>query len=291
MAIHLLKICCILITSQNNIIYLQFNYNPDNMKTIQLYFLLFAISICGIISSCSDDDNNSYAPITLSYPEESIEFDNESRYITLSPFSEGILLHIKGGDENYTVTNADNKVVTAAQTGNKISITPLSIGSSAITIKDNAGNSYVLSVNIEFYKHTYDIVTNEVLVEGGDLTMNEKKAIEEELLKLIPVKPKGKYVFIRSNKDNNIGDIEVYPNTGGKTLKGTYKYSGNETRTFTINIGDNTHIYEYLMYNGSLLRNEVLVPMMFREDLTEKFKEKYPAVEKAYAIQGMIQER
>lgn len=166
MAIHLLKICCILITSQNNIIYLQFNYNPDNMKTIQLYFLLFAISICGIISSCSDDDN-SYAPITLSYPEESIEFDNESRYITLSPFSEGILLHIKGGDENYTVTNADNKVVTAAQTGNKISITPLAIGSSAITIKDNAGNSYVLSVNIEYYKHTYDIVTNEVLVEGG----------------------------------------------------------------------------------------------------------------------------
>ena len=46
-----------------------------------------------------------------------------------------------GGDGNYTVSNLDEAIVNVRMENKFIDITPLSIGSSIITVVDNSGNS------------------------------------------------------------------------------------------------------------------------------------------------------
>lgn len=138
------------------------------MKTnnTYLFFILLSFLIVFAASSCSSDDDNEDTGIFLSYPEENVIFNNESKSLSLTPFSEGTVLIVKGGDGIYKLENNNKGIITIEFEKNRLSIKPVSLGTSQITIEDNSGNSYILSVSVEYARLTYDVFVHHAVVEG-----------------------------------------------------------------------------------------------------------------------------
>lgn len=102
-----------------------------------------------IMSSCSKD---SFEPIQLYYDiynDKPNPIEN-NQISLLFPTFDKIKLVIMGGDGNYTVSNLDEAIVNVRMENKFIDITPLSIGSSIITVVDNSGNSYALNVKVHY---------------------------------------------------------------------------------------------------------------------------------------------
>ncbi len=105
-----------------------------------------------IMSSCSKD---SFEPIQLYYDiynDKPNPIEN-NQISLLFPTFDKIKLVIMGGDGNYTVSNLDEAIVNVRMENKFIDITPLSIGSSIITVVDNSGNSYALNVKVHYREY------------------------------------------------------------------------------------------------------------------------------------------
>lgn len=265
------------------------------MKTAKI--LLFCITclligVCNI--SCNDDD---YADITLSYPDESIIFDNDKRSLSISPFGSEITLVIKGGDGEYLLDNSNSEVISVSRDGNNFTIKPLTLGSSGIYIKDNSANSYVLSVEVAYYKTIYQVFANKALIEGEALTEDEKEKLEKEILGAIPVKPEGKYVFIHNTAEYNVGSVEIYKPDTTKPIEGEFQAEEVEDGEtywyqYIIKAGKAEYVYKLKDYSFPELRESPPREYwMFEEDVTDTYKKRYSALEKAYAIQGIEWQR
>jgi len=141
-----------------------------------------------IMSSCSKD---SYEPIQLYYDiynDKPNPIEN-NQISLLFPTFDKIKLVIMGGDGNYTVSNLDEAIVNVRMENKFIDITPLSIGSSIITVVDNSGNSYALNVKVHYREYNLIIDKLDVIVIGDKLSVEQREQIEQKAMGTIPIKP------------------------------------------------------------------------------------------------------
>ncbi|NDV82509.1 hypothetical protein [Bacteroides sp. 51] len=261
------------------------------MRNLCVAFALFVFT--GLISSCSDDDD---APITLSYHlSRDTPFNNEYGLLFHSFFGGDVLLDIHGGDGAYTIQNLNNNIVTAVlYNGNVIELDPKMIGTANILIQDSSQKGYLLKVHIEYETQTYRVLAHEVYIKGESLTVEDKKKLEEDMLKRIPITEGGMYIFEYTDKNKTEGTVDLYssaPDVPKVPFK-IEKKPGNKPEyryleTVTINAGEEEYMYDFGVYNGMPHTRDTgpARPGMFVEDVTDLFKEKYPAMEKAYTIQ------
>ncbi len=260
------------------------------MKTISLFALVLLTGCLSFFTGCDDDD---YLPLKLSYPDENGTFDNEARTLSITPFSTGTTLVIKGGDGSYRIDNKNKEVVAVSQEGNKMVFTPMAVGSATVIIQDNSDRSYELSVEVKYSRGTLSVFAQHAVIKGDNITAGDKQKLEEEILKSIPVKPGGKYILIFSNENTSEGEVEIYPSESTGPVKGTFKRErkpieeGLSYEEYTIRTEKNTYTYIFTNYNSGL-RSTERVRLMFVEEVTDRYKEKYPELEKAYAVQGLI---
>lgn len=262
------------------------------MRNLCMAFALLVFT--GLVSSCSDDDD---APITLSYHLSTDgSFNSLEGSLYHSFFGGDVLLDIHGGDGTYTIQNLNNNIVTAVlYNDNVIQLEPKSTGGANILIQDSSQKSYLLKIYIGYEKQTYKVVKHEVYIKGESLTEEDKVKLEADILKRIPIDERGLYIFEYTNKERTEGLVNLYssgpdvPKVPFKIEKkgGTrpeYRYS----ERMTINVDEEEYVYDFGDYN-QIPTSRASMPInyysMFVEDVTNMFKEKYPAMEKAYAIQ------
>ena len=224
----------------------------------------------------------------ISYLDKSIVFDNNTTKLSLSPFSDILTLEINGGDGSYSINNTNKEAINATLNGNSFTLEPVTLGDAEITISDNSGNSCKFSVRVAYQSTIYEVFVTEAIVEGDNLTIVDKKKFEEEILKNISVQAKGKYELIHCNCNNNIGCIKIYPAQTGESIEGEFQYETKENAgLYTIKTKDKTYSYHFTTF-GKLDAKSTPAPLFqFTEDVTDKYKQAYPALEKAYAIQGL----
>jgi len=259
---------------------------------IEKWYTAFMLTLSVLfVSSCSDDD---YNPITLWHGESIIEIENGWANLYLHPHHPEQSYNIKGGDGQYVIENVDKEVVTVNYDGKTLFIKPIGVGYSSIHIRDNSNHILTIYLTVDYSKNTYNIVQCFSYVEGDNLTIKEKKQLEEEIVKTIPVAPQGRYEFTYSNPNENGGEVKIYPTvTTSRYIKGTFLQENIETEDggyynqITIRVEEkewilvNTHYF-----NPNTRAIDTSYPMMFVENVTDKFKQQYPALEKAYAMQA-----
>lgn len=251
-----------------------------NMRTKRLGFILLSlITLCW--TACDKDDNE---PITLQDVENnSIAF--------IYPSENKRTINILGGNEPYSVICNDTSILHAELANQRtIDLQPLKIGNTTVSIKDPSGNSYILYVHIGYYEQNFTIIKHDVKVLGENITIKEKKELEEKALASIPVKIKGGYKFVFTEKQK--GEVLVYPEIfGEKEQKGTFEFttqeSSNSIRIYDLEFNGKKRKFILTIYQDKSMqtKNEMLVPFTFLEDITEQFKTDYPAVEAVYTEQ------
>lgn len=260
------------------------------IRNLCVAFALFVFA--GLISSCSDNDDD---PITLSYHLYKDTPFNSDGWLFQSYFGGDVLLDIHGGDGAYSVINLNNDIVTAIlYDDNVIKLDPRAIGQANLLIQDSSQKSYLLKVHVEYETQRFKVMAHEVYIKGESLTEEDKKELEKDMRKRIPVDEKGLYIFEYTNKNKTEGTVQLYssgpnvPEVAFKIAKkGGSKPEYNYWETITIQLDEEKYVYDLAAYYSFVPTREVgpTPPFMFVEDVTTKFKAKYPAMEKAYIIQ------
>lgn len=261
------------------------------MKTTQLLgvFLLFFSAICW--TSCSDDDHS----IALS-TDYGLIFEDEQT-LTITPFYSPIPITIEGGNRDYQVKSSNNSVITIEQeSGTGFLIHPVDIGQASITVEDEKRQLFTLFIHVEYATRDYRVKNHFVVIEGEHLTEEEKEEITTEILTfMIPAKPGGKYQLIFDKENDKEGSVKLFPSDAQVLHEGTFKIEKPEGfelfYRLTIDL-KNAYIDYPLVFDVGPLqtRTSLIGPIMFRQDLLNTYKERYPALEKLQAIQEVHQE-
>lgn len=254
------------------------------MRTKLLGFIL--LSLITLCWTACDNSDNANEPIRLQ--------DFENNPVTLIHPGVKRTATILGGDGHYSITCDDTTVLKVKLVHQQvIELESLAIGDAIILINDQSGNSCVVNVHIQYYEKKFTVIRHGVKVVGEDITIREKKELEEKALASIPVKINGGYNFVNSGKQK--GEVFVYPEIfGEKEQKGTFESE-------YIDVEDSHHLITYTLdMNGKkrtfilmpiyqtdmfLTKSEMIVPFAFMEDVTGQFKAAYPAVEAVYTYQ------
>lgn len=263
--------------------------------------LLMAACMVGT-PSCKDE---TFPPITLTLnvDGEVPQSEYDTNTITLSPFKrEGSSLYIQGGNGLYQIeSEPDTKVADYRFNGrNQLTILPQYdeqgkpiTGETSMTISDYAGNRFVLQIKVAYPEMELPIRHTLADVKGGNLTQNQIVEIEQNILSEIPVKEGGRYVFTYTNPERTLGNVAIYPMKEASPLIGTFKQDkatiDREGVMIDIILPGQTFTY-WLGYAIPDNRTEMVPAMMLRENVTEKYRGQYPALERAYGIQ-LIPER
>ena len=138
------------------------------MKLTNLIWIIILI-----MSSCNKDNHE---PIRLYYDiyNDKPNLIENNQISLLFPTFDNIKLVIMGGDGNYTVSNLDEAIVNVRMENKFIDITPLSIGSSIITVADKSGNSYTLNVKVHYREYNLIIDKLDVIVIGDKLSVEQR---------------------------------------------------------------------------------------------------------------------
>lgn len=263
------------------------------MKLKNLYVAFLFISVIGFLSSCSDDKD---APIRLKYhagsPEAGDYIDHGLRLFILSGER---LIDIHGGDGSFTIENRNENVVKTILDKRTITFIPQSEGNAQVVIKDNSGKTYPLSVWVGYHSVTFSVAQLDIHIKGYLLTVGDKNKLEEEIRAYIPAEEKDQYVFTFTDQGNTEGRVE-FCTSAPEYVKGTFRFDmkmGHNpgyhyVRTIMMKIGEKEYVYDFGVYSNTLgTRMDYTPPYMFVDDVTEKFKEKYPALEKAWVVQKL----
>ncbi|MEG2339769.1 MAG: hypothetical protein RSA53_03810 [Odoribacter sp.] len=279
------------------------------MKTKKISTMLsslFMLASFILIVSCNKDNENNNAPILLSY-ENNIIFDNESRHYSITPFIEATTpLYIKGGDGHYTVNNLNKEIINVDYNGKTIQFKPISLGSAIVAIKDNSGNQYDLTVEVRYHQQNYVIASKTCVVEGNNMTVGEKTELENKVKSLPPVE---RYEFTYTNKEDTKGSVRLYSQKSGSAVDYKEYSFEQESIDTTIIVNDQNvrslyritmktekesiKFYVAMYFDGtkSIGGDMVLKRYYFIQDLTERYKGDYPAMENVYEIQIAIWKR
>lgn len=269
-----------------------------NKRLPNMLSILFMLASFILVVGCDKDYENNIAPITLSY-EDNVMFDNDSRHYHISPFIEATTpLYIKGGDGHYTVSNLNKEIITVDYDGKTIQFKPVALGSGTINIKDNSGNQYDLIVEVRYNQQNYIIASKDCIVKGDNITIGEKKELENKVKSSSNVEL---YEFTYTDKENTKGTARLYQQKNSsdykeydfenKTINTTITVNGQNIRVLacvTMKTGNETLIF-YVTTIFSITKSVGgdinQARYCFVQDLTEQYKADYPAMEKVYEIQ------
>lgn len=162
-----------------------------------IYSILILISLLFVGTACEDD----YRDMVFFTGEAPIyqigTCDNLIGSVNLYlDKPEGIILGIDGGDGNYSITNGDNTIVSAAfvksENGyQRLLVTPKSMGEIMITVRDSDGHSASLAVKVMDCMKLVLSKEQEGVVVLGDVTDEQKndivKAFSDQLVSRLSV--------------------------------------------------------------------------------------------------------
>lgn len=254
------------------------------MKQGNLFGILLLSLFVFCCTSCSDENEN---PILLQDVE-----NNQVRVIY--PRENPYLIDVSGGSGNYSAICNNEEILNAELKGKTLSLTPFSVGDANVTIKDGAGNIYILTVQINYLEYRLVVIKHEVSIKGDNMTITEQKELEGKALATIPVQVDGGYKFVYTDMEQSKGDVYIYPEEfDGKSVKGTFgriKIPVEEdvfNYEYSITIDDGNRRFTFLPYKvDNNFRSSMPVEFFqFCEDLTAKFKAEYENLEQVYASQ------
>ena len=273
-------------------------------KNVFGILLISIITLC--FSSCDKDDDGRTDPIRLSY-ENNVMFDNVSRSITVTPFIAATTpLYIKGGDGHYIIDNSNDEVVEAEYNGETIRFKPLALGTAIITIKDQSDNRYELTIQVEYLKYVYVVNSRNCFVEGDNLTVGNKKELENEILSSVAAE---RYEFTYTDKESTKGVLRLYgQKAGGANNYVEYEfYNERIDSTITVNDVSVRTLAQVILQNGdenilfyvtadmglskSTGGDMIVTRYCFVKDLTKRYKADYPALEKVHEVQTLYWKR
>lgn len=279
------------------------------MKQKELFsVLLISLFVIGLTACSSDNDH--IPPIMLSYENETINFDNDARFVYMRPFEEKSTLYIRGGDGEYMLHNGNPEIIQLEynEGETQFSFTPLAVGTATVAITDQSNNSYLLTIDVRYFEVTYQTLSHGSFVVGDNVTVGDKKELEEKVKAQSVVE---KYKFTFTVKDNSKGKVRL----SGQKVGGSQNYveyefdNAYKPEEETLTIGDyevkplacitlhtesgevTFYVTPYFMGTPvSRMPNPGgdMVIFNFVRDLTEAYKEEYPAIEKVYEVQTVV---
>lgn len=245
--------------------------------------------ICSLcIISCGDDlDLPDYLALHV---ENCLHYNGMNQIAVVSPFEEEFLVSVFGGDEDYEVTCEDSRVelIKKDQYSYLARIEHLGNDTVTIHIKDHSQLYTRLFITMKYPVITYKVSKYLAVIEGENITVGDKKKMEEEIQRFLSEKMDGKYVFTYTNKELSGGLVRI---ESGKTVEeGTFSsipmQAGDVSYSqITIQTDKETCVYDFR--TDVYTNQDFYLSTRFVEDVTDKYKEKYPGFEKAYAIQGV----
>lgn len=256
-----------------------------------LWCLLLLVSLT-TLTGCSKDDPE---PIQLYYGIYNDKADpvEGNRIQILFPASNKIQLLIFGGDGDYAIHNSDDAVVDVVAEGRNISVTPLSTGSSAVTITDQSGGSYILNIEVSYRRLNFVIEKQDVIVIGDKLSERQKLEIQHKASLFFPVLVKGGFSFIYDLSGHE-GHVLIYKEKyGEKGVESVFEEKYTETasvgyRSYEFQIDGEKREFILNQYHAPMSKSSMIVPMAFIEVLTDRFKADYPDVESVFTQQKLV---
>ena len=255
-----------------------------------IYSILILISLLFVGTACEDD----YRDMVFFTGEAPIyqigTCDNLIGSVNLYlDKPEGIILGIDGGDGNYSITNGDNSIVSAAfvksENGyQRLLVTPKSIGEIMITVRDSDGHSASLAVKVMDCMKLVLSKEQEGVVVLGDVTDEQKNDIVKAFSDLPAVKMGGLYELIPDEGKSFFeeGVLRVYLNDSAvPPLVGRYErvpvlVEGIEKSGIQFAYGDEKHIYR-VGPSVELTKSMPQDPYLyFWEEVTELCPEEVP---------------
>lgn len=275
------------------------------MKQKNLFGILLVFIITFCFPSCDKDDDGRTDPIMLSYGNN-VMFDNVSRCISITPFVEATTpLYINGGDGHYVIDSPE-EVIDVEYNGETVIFKPLALGKAVVTIRDNSGNRYDLTIRVEYSTYTYIVTTRKCIVEGDNMTVGSKKELEHEIISLATAE---RYEFTFTDKEGTQGTVRLYgQKTGGEANYEEYNFDNEQLDTILTINGENVRALARVVIKGesgdipfyitldpgiskSTGGDMIVTKYCFIKDLTERYHAGYPAMEKVYEVQAVYWKR
>lgn len=258
---------------------------------LMLWCLLVLVSLT-TLSGCSKDNAE---PIQLYYGiyNDKPNPVEGNRIQILFPASDKIQLLIFGGDGDYAIHNFDDAVVDVSFDSKSISITPLSTGSSTVTITDQTGGSYILNIEVSYRELNLIIEKQDVIVIGDKLSERQKLEIQHKASLFFPVKEMGGFSFVYDLSAHE-GHVLIYKEKyGEKGVESVFEEKYTETasvgyRSYEFQIDGEKREFILNQYHAPMSKSSMIVPMAFIEVLTDRFKADYPDVESVYTQQKLV---
>lgn len=254
-----------------------------NTKKLCKVLLMAACACC--LAGCGDDND----AISLVNTQGNELITNNGTYFKLSPFSSGDTFYISGGDGAYSISNSNEAVVRFSYDGQTITFYPVGPGSSQVTIQDHSGNLYTLTVEVAYPEERFMVNSQTVSIIGGGLTQNETTTLQIRAAEELPVQLGGEYHFVYMAADSTNGELNMYkspndfPTTGVFQKQEKYKEDGTRYEQLNVTLASGeTVIYAFSKY---ISNTDTLYT--FQQDVTDKYKTEYPALEEASISQEL----
>lgn len=223
--------------------------------------------------------------------------------IELSSFNPGEKYLIRGGEGNYTIRNANEKVIDYRYDGDTLTLIPVSIGEAHTLIADRSGNSCALSISVKNPENHYltDSLSGEV--EGDALTKGEEAELKARITQDSPVQPGGGFLFTYTDASLSYGEIKLFPGPTGIYQIGLFERSlkyteetGEPYQQIKAEMAGSTRLqYTFMLIeketpssgntNGETSHTENTTTVsLIKEDVTDQYKGEFIGLTKAYRI-------
>lgn len=260
------------------------------MKLKNIIAFISFTAFLSVLSSCGD----SYMPITLvSLDGKTSYYNNDT--VSLIKFTDGEQFNIKGGNGKYNTeirSDDDNICIEDSYTTikNILTLKPVSDGECFLYISDVEKNSARFIIQVKNLDKLYSVKEIRAIADGGELTRNEIKQIEESLYRKAIVGIGGRFNFHYSNKNFDSGELTIN-RTETNNESSTYLFSqekpyfdteGNKIEKFNVYElpGQNTPTYVLLLSERKAKdKTEIVLSQDFTEELKGNYQNK---LEKAY---------
>lgn len=258
------------------------------MKTTDLIRILLVCFIAGICLSCDKEDTEPLALEGMDTPTYSLYYGAKG----------GVT--ITGGDGKYSFICGSPLLKAEMTRNNYIEFEALGLGSATVTISDQSGQNYVLTVVMSFWVDKYVVTQLDAIVKGDRLTVGEQKELREKALATIPVKVGGGYKFLRSADNSPVslsGIVYIYPEDFGTgVIEGTFlrtyiwdEHGNVKYLKYELQYKDNDRTFIYMPYTMPSTGPVINSVTQFAEDLKDQFIAEYPDVEQVYSSQVIKQ--